>query len=88
MNPISNNPPPNLRPVSRVDALTDTKQAFLRQLEQLRASSNAGQVETKPATEAPQNIEIAALNTAAPTTPKAANSENGYRKGMVLDIKV
>lgn len=88
MNPITNNPPPNLRPISRVDALTDTKQAFLRQLEQLRANSNAGQVEAKPATETPQNIEIAAQNTAAPTTLRSANSENGYRKGLVLDIRV
>lgn len=89
MNPISNNSPPNLRPLPRVEALTDTKQAFLRQLEQLRANSGVAHTAAKPlTTEAVSNSDASTQNIAASPAPKSAGNEGGFRKGMVLDIRV
>lgn len=89
MNPISNNSLPNLRPLPRATGLTDTKQAFLQQMEQLRANSGAAPTEAKPAvTEVASSVDVASQNIATSPMPKSANNEGGVRKGMVLDIKV
>ncbi|MEK7660766.1 MAG: hypothetical protein AAB680_01850, partial [Pseudomonadota bacterium] len=75
MNPISNNSPPNLRPLPRVTALTDTKQAFLRQLEQLRANSGVAQAEAKPlANDVASSSDASTQNIAASPAPKSAGN--------------
>jgi|GEM_PF-3912581 hypothetical protein len=90
MNPISNNSPINLGQIKRTESLTATKQAFLQQLEQLRANSNtAPSVATSNFVAETPNINT---STSGPVSDKnvtiPARQDGQYRKGMVLDIKV